>query len=149
MNIEQGTSDYTNTKRTRSNERLLFFTFWIVYFFYEWLTIPAWNLSYRYFAIASLFTSTSFLTAFLIIKVLLRKTNVNLKKSYFWLTVSVVLIVFVVLRRIIFFYFTLPSYVSETNFVILIFVPKIVIDLIISLYCIFYFIINIKTGKKN
>lgn len=132
-------------KRNLNNQYIFTILFWILYFLYEWLSVPSMSGEYkRYFVSACVMVPTTFTAAMLTVHVYFAKFYLRNKKQLFWIASVLTMLILLVLRRLFYYYHTYPLYYPEGMRLPFLYVPKLIIDfvnmyLIVGLYSLIYF----------
>jgi two-component system LytT family sensor kinase len=121
--------------------------FWLTYFLYEWLANASVGEEYyRYFVNAIVIVPLTFIASVVTVHILFRNYYLKGQTVFFWITLVISVVAFVVIRRSFNYYYTYPLYFQEGNSLMpFLFFPKLLIEavntyLIVALYSIFYFI---------
>lgn len=119
--------------------------FWTIYFLYEWLGRGASIDQYGFYFVKSyLIVPIYIAVSYLSVHLLFDKFYFKNKKTAFWISQIMVAIVFVMLIRMVSYYYFYPNYYPKGNEDVFFFIPKILIEfvnlyLVVSLYGMFIF----------
>lgn len=136
---------FSLTKKWLSNQYVFNAVFWVLYFFYDWLTQAYMSGEYRrHFVSACLFVPTTFIAATLTVHVYFSKYYLKDKKQLFWIASIVTMLILLFIRRLFYYYYTYPQFYPEGNLQPFIYMPKLIVDmvnmyLIVGLYSFIYF----------
>lgn len=119
--------------------------FWTIYFLYEWLGRGASIDQYEFYFVKSyLIVPFYFIVSYLSVHFLFDTFYFKNKKTAFWVGQIAIAVVFVMLIRVVSYYYFYPNYYPKGNEDDFLFIPKILIEfvnlyLVVSLYGMFIF----------
>lgn len=131
--------------KDRFNNLRFSLIFWTIYFLYEWLGRGALIDQYLFYFVRSCIIVPIYIVVSLLsVHFIVNKFNFKSNKTAFWIGQVVVAIVFVMLIRIVSYFYLYPNYYPKVIKDPFIFLPKILLEfvnlyLVVSLYGMFIF----------